>query len=327
MEEIIKNIYRIPVKLPNSPLKELNSYLIRDAERSLLIDTGFRLPECKEALITGLEELGEQPDSVDIFLTHMHADHSGVASEIIGKDRRTFVGEADRFLLGKFLEAREKWFGNKKRDMLTGIPSEITENMATLNPALMYAPIGGIEYTPVNNGAVMHAGGYELRCISTPGHSPGHTCLWIEQIGLMFTGDHVLFDITPNITAWPTVEDSLGDYLESLRAIRKYPVKTALPGHRKPGDFHARVDELLQHHEIRLANVKHILQHEPGLTAYEIAGRMRWKIRADSWADFPATQKIFAVGECMSHLDFLRLRGAITREQDGEVYRYYFERQ
>ncbi len=40
--EVMRNIYRIPVPLPNNPLRELNCYLIRGKDRSLLIDTGFR---------------------------------------------------------------------------------------------------------------------------------------------------------------------------------------------------------------------------------------------------------------------------------------------
>jgi glyoxylase-like metal-dependent hydrolase (beta-lactamase superfamily II) len=198
----------------------------------------------------------------------------------------------------------------------------MVDDMEQLNPAFKFAPPGGVRYTYVKNGEVLRVGGYSLRCISTPGHSPGHMCLWDEESGVMFTGDHVLFDITPNITAWPTIEDSLGDYLDSLRKVRDYPVKTALPGHRKQGDFHARIDELIGHHEVRLAEVKRIVRAEPGLTAFEIAGRMRWKIRSNNWDDFPAPQKIFAVGECQSHLDYLRLRGKINRELDGNAYAY-----
>ena len=323
IEEIFENIFRIPVRLPDSPLKELNTYLIRDPEHSLLIDTGFRLSACKEDLIAGLGALGENPRSVDIFLTHMHADHSGLAAEIAGDDRRIFLSKSDGLLLQGLSEARLKWFGDMEKDILTGMPREIVENMASLNPALMFAPISDAKYSEVTNGALLHAGRYKLRCISTPGHTPGHMCLWEEQNGLMFTGDHVLFDITPNITTWPSVSDSLCDYIGSLRAIRKYPVKTALPSHRKPGDFHTRIDELIMHHENRLSDIKQIVCGSPGLTAYEIAGKMRWRIRANNWDAFPAPQKIFAVGECMSHLDYLRLRGMITRERDDAVYRYF----
>jgi glyoxylase-like metal-dependent hydrolase (beta-lactamase superfamily II) len=327
-EEVLKNIFRIPVKLPENPLKELNSYLIRDPERSMLIDTGFRHPECKEALLAGLHEIGEDPGKIDIFLTHMHADHSGQSSEFIGGGMRILIGEFD----GRWLEQlpavggkwqNQKWAWSVERDILAGMPRCIMDNMEQLNPALKFAPPGGERYTLVSDGEVLSCGGYSLRCILTPGHTPGHMCLWDEQSGLMFTGDHVLFDITPNITAWPTIGDSLGDYLDSLRAIREYPVKAALPGHRKSGDFHARIDELLRHHRTRLAEVESIIRDDPGLTAYEIAGRMRWKIRTANWDEFPATQKIFAVGECLSHLDYLLLRDSISREIDGQVYRYF----
>ena len=329
-EEVFENVFRIPVELPGNPLKELNSYLIRDTERSLLIDTGFRLPACKEALLAGLAELGEDPGEVDILLTHLHADHSGLSTQIIGDGRQIFISETDGRMLENLPAPGEKWAGqwaerwagNKARDILAGMPLEIVDGLEALNPAIMFAPPGGNRYTRVKDGETISFGGYSLRCIMTPGHSPGHMCLWDEETGLMFTGDHVLFDITPNITAWVAVEDSLGDYLESLRMIREYPVKTALPGHRKTGDFHARIDELFRHHDVRLAEVESIVRANPETTAYDVAGKMRWKIRAANWDEFPAVQKIFALGECLSHIDYLRLRGVVNRQLDNDVYRY-----
>jgi glyoxylase-like metal-dependent hydrolase (beta-lactamase superfamily II) len=228
--EIRENIYRIPVVLPGNPLKELNSYLIRDPERSLLIDTGFRFPACKEALLAGFGELGEDPEGVDIFLTHLHADHSGLSSEIVGEGRHIYLSEPDGAWLRRIPTAGDRWASYQSWDTLAGMPPDIIEQMQVLNPAVRFAPPDGARYTMLKDGDVLRAGGYELRCVLTPGHSPGHMCLWDEHSGLMFTGDHVLFDITPNITAWPDVEDSLGNYLKSLRAVRKYPVKTALPG-------------------------------------------------------------------------------------------------
>jgi glyoxylase-like metal-dependent hydrolase (beta-lactamase superfamily II) len=309
--------------LPDNPLKELNSYLIRDPERSLLIDTGFRFRACREALLSGFAEIGEDPGAVDIFLTHLHADHSGLSSEIVGDDRHIYISEMDGAWLRNIPTAGDRWASYQSWDTLAGMPAKIVEQMQRLNPAVRFAPPDGTRYTTLRDGDVLHAGGYELRCVLTPGHSPGHMCLWDERNGLMFTGDHVLFDITPNITAWPSVDDSLGNYLDSLRAVREYPVKTAFPGHRKPGDFHARIEELFLHHDRRLDEVGQIVRENPGLTAHEIAGMMRWKIRATTWDEFPPSQKIFAVGECLSHLDYLRLRDVVSRELDGKVYRYF----
>ena len=76
--ELMKDIYRIEVPLPKNPMKLLNSYLIRSDGRSLVIDTGFNRPECKEALMSGLKELNVDFDRTDLFLTHLHADHSGL---------------------------------------------------------------------------------------------------------------------------------------------------------------------------------------------------------------------------------------------------------
>ena len=324
-EEVAKNIYRIPVKLPDSPLKELNSYLIKDSARSLLIDTGFHLDVCREALLAGFDALGEDPRTVDIFLTHMHSDHSGLAADIIGNGMRILISETDNSLLNTTDKVEKGYLDEIAKNFRdAGMPAFIIENMRTINPAIAFSnPLDSSQYVSVRNGETIRAGGYELRCISTPGHSPGHMCLWDESSGLMFTGDHILFDITPNITAWPFVRDSLGSYLDSLTAISKYPVRKALPGHRSSGDFHIRIEQLLAHHQIRLAEVERLIREAPGSTAYEISGRMRWKIRVNSWEEFPPPQKIFAVGECMSHLDYLELRGIIKRERDGIVIRYY----
>jgi len=247
-----------------------------------------------------------------------------LASEIVGEGCRIFASEVDGELLNKLPVAVAKTVWNEMRDTLAGLPPEIVEGMEDINPAIKYAPPHGVFYTCLKDGEILNVGGYSLRCIMTPGHTPGHMCLWDEANGLMFTGDHVLFDITPNITAWPTMEDSLGCYLDSLRLIREYPVQTALPGHRATGDFHARIDELFEHHEARLAEVENIVRLNPGFSAYDIAARMRWRIRAANWDDFPASQKIFAVGECLSHLNYLSLRNIICRELDVNMYRYHY---
>ena len=72
------NIYLIPVPLPDNPLRNLNSYVIRaeGGGRHLLIDTGFRRDECRDALLAGLGELDVRLEDTDIFLTHLHSDHT-----------------------------------------------------------------------------------------------------------------------------------------------------------------------------------------------------------------------------------------------------------
>jgi glyoxylase-like metal-dependent hydrolase (beta-lactamase superfamily II) len=41
IEEIVPNLHRMDIPLPRSPLKWLNSYVVRSGDRCLIIDTGF----------------------------------------------------------------------------------------------------------------------------------------------------------------------------------------------------------------------------------------------------------------------------------------------
>ena len=50
VEEVMERLYRIEVPLHNSPLKELNSYVIKGNGRDLVIDTGFNRTACYEAM-------------------------------------------------------------------------------------------------------------------------------------------------------------------------------------------------------------------------------------------------------------------------------------
>ena len=55
------DIYNLYVPLPDNPLKNLNCYIIKTDDRSLVIDTGFNRPECLEAMTEGLKELDIDP--------------------------------------------------------------------------------------------------------------------------------------------------------------------------------------------------------------------------------------------------------------------------
>lgn len=106
--------------------------------------------------------------------------------------------------------------------------------------------------------------------------------------------------------------------------MRNLPVDLLLPAHRaETGILADRVDELTAHHLRRIEDAWQTVRDEPGLTGYEIAGRMRWKIRSRSWADFPLEQKFFAVGEALAHLDYLEVRGRVCRQEEHGKRRYY----
>ena len=72
IEEILRNLYKIEIPLPESPLKSLNSYVIKAQDRNLIIDTGMNREECLNAMISGLRKLAVDIKKPDFFITHLH---------------------------------------------------------------------------------------------------------------------------------------------------------------------------------------------------------------------------------------------------------------
>ncbi|HAV10059.1 MAG TPA: hypothetical protein DCX22_00325 [Dehalococcoidia bacterium] len=58
IEQILSDLYRDEIPLPRNPLKALNWYIIKTADRFLVIDTGMNREECKHAMFETLRELG-----------------------------------------------------------------------------------------------------------------------------------------------------------------------------------------------------------------------------------------------------------------------------
>ena len=323
-EHIADNLWKLDIPLVGNPLKNLNSYLILSEDRSLLIDTGFRQQPCLDAMERQLKELGVNRDRMDIFVTHLHSDHTGLAPTLLRPGCQLYIGQIDGRLLD-YTPSDEYWQRDYIMYMANGFSKEEIEHLWDTNPAQIAAPDNWKpEFTLLRDGARLQYGGHTLRVILTPGHTPGHVCLYAEEKRWLFSGDHVLFHITPNICRWMFMPDALGSYLESLDKIRNLDTQLLLPAHRaETGILSVRVDELKQHHARRLANTMQVVGDLPGMNAYEIAGHMSWKIRSRNWDEFPLAQKYFAVGETLAHLDYLSLRGKLRFKKKNGIYVYY----
>ncbi|MGA4930502.1 MBL fold metallo-hydrolase [Streptomyces incarnatus] len=169
-------------------------------------------------------------------------------------------------------------------------------------------------------GELLDLPGRRLRAIRTPGHTPGHVCLHLEEEhpgelpgrGRLFSGDHVLPGITPHIGLYEnpgdaTVTDPLGDHLDSLERVGRLDPAEVLPAHRDAfTGAPARVRELLDHHEERLRGLLALLATP--LTPWQLAERMRWN---RPWADIPPSSRTIAVSEAEAHLRHLFKRGLV----------------
>lgn len=321
IREVAENIYTFPINLPHNPLKVLNSYVIKAAPggKNLLIDVGFNCPRCRGDLKKGVAAMGLSPENTDVFFTHGHADHTGNASWLQNQGYNMLIGATDHKHIFRATDS-----AHLERMSREGVPPEETDAMRYRSRE-EWMVSDDFTARDLEDGETLSYGGYKLRCVLTPGHSLGHMCLYDEDKQLMFTGDHVLFDITPNINVAPEGLDSLGSYMQSLEKVANIPVKTALPGHRQiGGDFAQRVRELYQHHMDRLQEAEDVVRAHPGISAYGTAQHMTWSIVAKSWDDFPIDQKWYAYGEALSHLVYLEKLGRVRRVDMGRDTARYF---
>jgi len=314
VEEILPNVFRIEVPLPRNPLKALNSYLFKGPERNLIIDTGMNREECRSAMYAGLAELRVDLSHTDFFITHLHADHSGLISTLATPTSSVYASEAD----SRVINGSARWGDQAGYAKRSGFPEELLEAAIGNHPGYRYKSGNVTRFTFMSEGDTLVIGDYRFTCLETPGHTGGHLCLYEPVKKILVSGDHVLDDITPNIGLWSDELNTLKDYLNSLDKVYGLEAELVLPGHRRIfTDLQRRVQELKHHHQARANEVLTILAKGPD-TAYRIASQMTWDIRAKSWEEFPVSQKWFATGEAISHLKYLEEKGAVRREDAND---------
>lgn len=318
IEKILPDVYRIEVPLPNSPLKAINSYLLMSEGRNLVIDTAFNQQECLEVLSRAYGELGVDLNRTDFLSTHLHVDHMGLIGKLARPEAKKYMNSVD----SDFLKENRDWSKLIKITSMAGFSPEKLPFVGKNHPMQKFKPDRSVEWSDIKEGDSIVVGDYALTCLETPGHTPGHICLYEAQKKLLFAGDHILGNITPNIQVWDFDDDPLASYMASLDKIAALDISLVFPAHRSVvRDCGTRIEELKRHHLNRCNEVLDILR-SGARNAERTASRMTWEITAESWDCFSALQQWFATGEAVAHLRFLTNRGFVVQEiqqRTGEI--------
>lgn len=324
----LSGIKQLNVPLPNNPLRSINCYLILPEPevqegRALLIDTGFKHPETQAALFDQLAQYNIDLKKLDVLATHLHSDHSGLMAELCHGENKAYASVIDGPLINA-MTTEDYW---KRFQTLYTLLDLDQDGISYLeHPGYIFCPKQPIDFTYLKDGDQLKYGKYTFEILEVPGHTPGQIVLVEKSVGLVISGDHILNEITPNISFWGFEHgDALGLYKDSLMKIKAMELQWAYPAHRSLiHPVNQRIDALVQHHDERLAEVLAILekQSEP-VTARTVATYMDWSVRQKDFNLFPSPQKWFATSEAMAHLHHLKEKGWVDMVSKNGIL--YFE--
>jgi glyoxylase-like metal-dependent hydrolase (beta-lactamase superfamily II) len=291
-----------------------------------MIDTGWDSDESFNSLRKQLVEIGVNfPDISRIIVTHAHFDHYGLAGRVKKlSGAKIHMHRLDKeifhtryIVTDEYRNQNEEWF------RINGVP---TTGVPMMRMAFG-GPANNMPAHPdvfINDGETITCGVFNLKVIWTPGHSPGHVCLYESNTKLFFSGDHVLPVITPNISLTPQSKNNpLGDFLQSMKDIRQLDVSLVLPAHENIfNNLSKRVDEILHHHEMRTAEILQTLNHNE-MNAYQISWHITWmpEMGGVKFENLMPGDRRAAVSETLAHLKAMTVDGIVkTINKDHIVY-------
>jgi glyoxylase-like metal-dependent hydrolase (beta-lactamase superfamily II) len=246
-----------------------NIYLVGDGQ-ALTIDSGETMDRYRW-MLKGYLAATEKAEIALAAITHHHADHSG----------------------------NLKW-------VREGYGAEIVAPKQAVPLLKGKLPRGGLNL--LADGQMFDLGpGVKLRAIFTPGHSVDSVCYYLEEQGVLFTGDTLLGSSTT------TVHD-LAAYRRSLKLLLDLPnLKVICPGHGPlVHDPRERLQGYVAHRDMRERQILEALKDGGPASS--------WEIMLKLYPDINKRLRRAADNNVRAHLDQLEREGRL-RAYPGKARR------
>jgi glyoxylase-like metal-dependent hydrolase (beta-lactamase superfamily II) len=321
---VAPGVHRIPLPLPMDGLRAVNVYAIEADDGLTLVDGGWAIEESRALLERSLAEIDRKVSDITRFLvTHMHRDHYTQAVTVrreFGSHVSLGIGEKPNLDLIHDDHAADPFV----EQLVRAGAGDIATTWAKYSKDEMPdRSMWGYPDSWLEKDHAIRVGDRRLDAVATPGHTQGHYVFADAAAGLLFAGDHVLPTITPSIGFEGVLASQpLGDFLNSLAKVRLLPDLALLPAHGATGmSSHARVDELIDHHGVRLDLCRRAVAGG-GLTAHEAARQLPWTRHEHRLDDLDLFNAALATLETRAHLELLVARGELTRTVDHDAFVY-----
>ncbi|TVR27696.1 MAG: MBL fold metallo-hydrolase [Ilumatobacter sp.] len=321
VEQVTDGLWSIPVPMPDNPLRYVLVYALETVDGIVIVDAGWPTDEAWQGLVDGCRTAGfDVADVRGVLVTHIHPDHVGLASRVREASGAWIaMHPADAALLhDRYGDIDDLMAAQRELMAWSGIPehelNQLSEASVQLSDFISLREPDVL----LEDGDTPDVPGWNLRAVWTPGHSPGHLCFHEPDRRWLFSGDHVLPRITPNISAHAQqTADPLTDYYRSLHKVRALDTDEVFPAHEyRFRGLGARVDHMIEHHEERLDEIVVALETSPGLTTWDLSRGLTW---SRSWSEIPAHMRRAANGETLAHLQVLEHRSRVSRRHERPV--------
>jgi glyoxylase-like metal-dependent hydrolase (beta-lactamase superfamily II) len=324
MANPIDGVTRIEVPTP-FPVGNTNCYLIEGSPLTL-IDTGPKTSKSLTAIQNGLQANSyDMPEIEQILLTHGHVDHVGLAAQFVkarldvhNECPDVWINENDAIVLLNYENYMDTYMrAIAELIQVSGIPRSQTQMLAQDHRVGLFRSIG--ESVPTahsfKDNATFKTGIGELTAIFVPGHSPGSTCFVCDEQRIIFSGDHILSDISsnPSISFGDSERIGMMTYFASLDRLSSRDNYTAYPGHREPIlDIRTRIETLRAEYADKIKRAASSLTYCPQ-TVYEISRAV--------YGDYELSSLALALAESYDLIRILENRDeAMVFRQDGIIH-------
>jgi glyoxylase-like metal-dependent hydrolase (beta-lactamase superfamily II) len=311
-------VYLLRVPFQNIVTTETNVYVIRDKGDVLIVDMGAPTQEAASYFLQATRELGIDATKARYFFTHLHYDHSGLADMLLPANARLYIHK-DELPAADLLYDKRVGDYACKRLIAEGMPRAKAEDL-TMKIEIACPPSSKSNNIHVTySGDFVRVGDFKFEVVPLPGHTAGMAGLYNEKTGIMFSGDQLLFDITPTTLISLDDKDTLGQYIKSMRRLLDLQPKRLFHSHGEiRSDYRRRAIRILNSRKARIdLAAKSIWQRcaEGGQapTGIEVINSLSWKIPYPSIDDAPEEQQWLIYSQGVTVLDHLVAIGRVER--------------
>lgn len=302
-------VTQVTIPLPFR-LNHVNCFLAEGERGWTIIDAGLNNEVSRDIW----RPIIEKHEIKDIIITHYHPDHFGYAGTLQKlTNAEVWMTEIDAESGLSYWEPDSLTAINKNYETC-GLPEDLSLVLTTdergFNPQVK--PYPTVQHY-MEEGRTIVFGNYEYEVIFTPGHSDGLITLFNKEKSILFSTDHILPRISPNISYWfRGNRNPLQAFFTSLEKIKQLDVDYVIPSHGMPfRNANQRIEELVVHHHERLEQTYRYIK-QPS-TIFEVNQQLFKKLNVH--------ETRFAVGETLAHLEYLFLNNQCKKYlQDGTWY-------